>query len=139
VTFNAFCQTIPEGILDYVIREMSHPTGGFYSTSDAAPTPPRSGDDRSKGARGESCVWLPDEIRWVLGDAGEGFTGAYGATRHSNASTGYAHGFEGKNSLEFVGGLDRRSSLAEGHAPRSQRVGTAIIAAITKGLRDSPF
>jgi uncharacterized protein YyaL (SSP411 family) len=139
VTFNAFCQTIPEGILDYVIREMSHSSGGFYSTQDADPTPLRSGDDRSKGARGKFFVWLPDEIRWVLEDEVEGFMAAYGVTRHSIASTGYAHGFEGKNSLEFVGGLDRRSSLAEARAPRSQRVSTAIIAAITKSLRDLRF
>ena len=131
MTFNAFCHTIPEGILDYVIREMSHPTGGFCSTSDAAPTPPRSGDHRSKGARGKSFVWLPDEIRWVLGDEVEGFMAAYDVTRHGN--------YESKNILKFVGGLDRHSSLAEARAPRSQRVSTAIIAAITKSLRDLRF
>jgi uncharacterized protein YyaL (SSP411 family) len=38
---------------------------------------------------------------------------AYGVTRHGNASTGSAHGFEGKSILEFVGELEQRPSLAE--------------------------
>ena len=38
---------------------------------------------------------------------------AYGVTRHGNASTGSAHGFEGANILEFVGDLDQRPALAE--------------------------
>jgi uncharacterized protein YyaL (SSP411 family) len=37
---------------------------------------------------------------------------AYGVTRHGNASTGSAHGFEGKNILEFVGDLEQRPALA---------------------------
>jgi uncharacterized protein YyaL (SSP411 family) len=38
---------------------------------------------------------------------------AYGITRHGNAATGSARGFEGKNILEFVGDLDQRPALAE--------------------------
>ena len=35
LTGNEFFRTITEDILDYVIREMTDPTGGFYSTQDA--------------------------------------------------------------------------------------------------------
>jgi hypothetical protein len=35
VTGNEFFRTITEEILDYVIREMNDPAGGFYSTQDA--------------------------------------------------------------------------------------------------------
>ena len=91
VTGNEFFRTITEEILDYVIREMTDPEGGFYSTQDAD----------SEGEEGKFFVWTPDEIREVLGDEADAFMAAYGVTRHGN--------FEGKNILEFVGDMDQRS------------------------------
>jgi len=35
VTGNEFFRTVTEEILDYVMREMTDPAGGFYSTQDA--------------------------------------------------------------------------------------------------------
>jgi uncharacterized protein YyaL (SSP411 family) len=96
VTGNEFFQTVAEEILDYALREMRNPAGGFYSTQDAD----------SEGEEGRFFVWTPDEIREVLGEKAEAFMAAYGVTRHGN--------FEGKNILEFVGDLDRRPALAEG-------------------------
>jgi uncharacterized protein len=49
---------ITEETLDYVRREMTHPSGGFYSAQDAD----------SEGVEGKFFVWSPDEIRAVLGD-----------------------------------------------------------------------
>ena len=49
---------IAEETLDYVRREMTHPTGGFYSAQDAD----------SEGVEGKFFVWSADEIRAVLGD-----------------------------------------------------------------------
>jgi uncharacterized protein YyaL (SSP411 family) len=45
--------------LDYVIREMTSESGGFYSTQDAD----------SEGEEGRFFVWTPDEINEVLGEA----------------------------------------------------------------------
>jgi len=45
-------------ILDYVMREMTSPEGGFYSSQDAD----------SEGEEGKFFVWTPDEIRSVVGD-----------------------------------------------------------------------
>ena len=87
VTDNAFFRAIAEEILDYVMREMTDPDGGFYSTQDAD----------SEGREGKFFVWRPGEIREVLGDETEAFMAAYGVTSQGNASTGSAHGFEGKN------------------------------------------
>ncbi len=95
VTGNEFFRTITEEILDYVVREMLDPAGGFYSTQDAD----------SEGVEGKFFVWKPDEIRAVLDDEADSFVAAYGVTRRGN--------FEGKNILEFVGDLDQRPALAE--------------------------
>lgn len=45
-------------VLDYVLREMTSPEGGFYSATDAD----------SAGAEGTFFVWTPDELESVLGE-----------------------------------------------------------------------
>ena len=50
---------VTEETLDYVLREMTHPAGGFYSAQDAD----------SECVEGKFFVWSPEEIRAVLGDA----------------------------------------------------------------------
>lgn len=45
--------------LDYVLREMTQPEGGFYSTQDAD----------SEGVEGKFFVWSVDEITELLGEA----------------------------------------------------------------------
>jgi uncharacterized protein YyaL (SSP411 family) len=49
---------ICEETLDYVLREMTSPQGGFYSTQDAD----------SEGVEGKFFVWTPDEITSALGE-----------------------------------------------------------------------
>jgi uncharacterized protein YyaL (SSP411 family) len=95
VTGKEFFRTITEEILDYVVREMFAPEGGFFSTQDAD----------SEGEEGKFFVWTPDEIQEVLGRNADEFMSAYGITRHGN--------FEGKNILEFVGDTNQRATLAE--------------------------
>ncbi len=100
---NEFFQTMAEEILDYVMREMTDPAEGFYSTQDAG----------SEGVEDRFFVWTPAEMREILRDDAEDLMAAYGVTQHGNASTGSAHGFEGKNILEFVGEMDQRPALAK--------------------------
>jgi uncharacterized protein len=45
-------------ILDYVLREMTSPEGGFYSTQDAD----------SEGEEGKFFLWTVDEVREVVGE-----------------------------------------------------------------------
>jgi uncharacterized protein len=50
--------TVAREILDYVLREMTSPEGGFYSTQDAD----------SEGEEGKFFLWTPAETREVLGE-----------------------------------------------------------------------
>jgi uncharacterized protein YyaL (SSP411 family) len=69
-----------EGILDYVLREMTHPDGGFYSTQDAD----------SEGHEGKFFVWDIKEIQQTLGEKdAAAFSAYYNITEAGN--------FEGKN------------------------------------------
>jgi len=108
VTGEPFFRTVTEETLDYVMREMTDPDGGFYSTQDAD----------SEGEEGKFFVWTPAEIREMLRDNADDFMAAYGVTQHGN--------FEGKNILEFVGDMNQRATLAEARRKlfeaREQRV-----------------
>ncbi|HUS38169.1 MAG TPA: thioredoxin domain-containing protein [Pirellulales bacterium] len=70
--------------LDYVLREMQHADGGFFSTQDAD----------SEGVEGKFFVWTADEVRAVLGEeASAVFCRVYDVTDGGN--------FEGKNILNL--------------------------------------
>jgi uncharacterized protein YyaL (SSP411 family) len=95
VTGEPFYRTIVEETLDYVVREMTSPEGGFYSTQDAD----------SEGEEAKFFVWTPGEVRAVLGDQADPFLSACEVTERGN--------LEGKNILELVGSLEERGALAE--------------------------
>ena len=62
LTGDAFFATIARDTLDYVMREMRDPAGGFYSTQDAD----------SEGEEGKFFVWDVAEVLQLLGeDVGE--------------------------------------------------------------------
>ncbi|HET9524664.1 MAG TPA: thioredoxin domain-containing protein, partial [Pyrinomonadaceae bacterium] len=82
VTQDPLARETAEGILDYVLREMTDPAGGFYSTQDAD----------SEGHEGKFFVWDIDEIKSVLGETDASvFASYYNVTEGGN--------FEGKNIL----------------------------------------
>ena len=73
---------VVEKTLDYVLKEMTHPAGGFYSAQDAD----------SEGEEGKFFVWLPLEIEQVLGpELGRVAREYWGVSREGN--------WEGKNIL----------------------------------------
>ena len=74
---------IAEETLDYILREMTGPEGGFYSATDAD----------SEGEEGKFFVWTPAEIEAVLGDEAGIFSGFFGVTQAGN--------FEGNNILNI--------------------------------------
>jgi uncharacterized protein YyaL (SSP411 family)/aryl-alcohol dehydrogenase-like predicted oxidoreductase len=66
-TGSAFYARIAREILDYVLREMTGPEGGFYSATDAD----------SEGEEGKFFVWTPTEVEAVLGSEEGGKLCAY--------------------------------------------------------------
>jgi uncharacterized protein YyaL (SSP411 family)/aryl-alcohol dehydrogenase-like predicted oxidoreductase len=56
-TGNPFFARIAREILDYILREMTGPEGGFFSATDAD----------SEGEEGKFFVWTPGEVEAILG------------------------------------------------------------------------
>ena len=74
ITGNDFHRRITEETLDYVLREMRHEDGGFYSSQDAD----------SEGVEGKFYVWSAEEIRDALGADAEVFMRIYGVSEEGN-------------------------------------------------------
>jgi uncharacterized protein len=81
LTGNAFYRRITEETLDYVLREMTDPSGGFYSTQDAD----------SEGVEGKFFVWTPAQLEAVLGEDAALIGAYFGVSEGGN--------FEGSNIL----------------------------------------
>jgi uncharacterized protein YyaL (SSP411 family) len=85
ITGNPMYRRIVEETLEYVMREMTSPEGGFYSAQDAD----------SEGVEGKFFIWLPHEIEEALGaNDAEIICRYYGVTPHGN--------FEGRNILRVA-------------------------------------
>lgn len=84
LTRNLAFRRVCEKTLDFIVREMRHPEGGFFSSLDAD----------SEGEEGKYYLWTPDEIRQALPDRKEAeiILTAYGVTDSGN--------FEGKTVLQ---------------------------------------
>ncbi|MEZ5941415.1 MAG: DUF255 domain-containing protein [Planctomycetaceae bacterium] len=71
---------VAEGILEYLIRDMSDPNGGFYSALDA----------ETDGVEGEYYVWSREEVLKVLGpDRTKLFGRCYGLDQPQSFEHGY--------------------------------------------------
>ncbi len=75
-----------EETLEWALREMRGPEGGFFSALDAD----------SEGEEGRFYVWTPQQIRAILGSGAEAVISYYGVSEAGN--------FEGRNVLHLPGG-----------------------------------
>ena len=92
ISGDPFFREIVEDTLDYVMREMTTPEGGFYSTQDAD----------SEGEEGKFFVWSADELRDALEDVVSSVPAVmayWGVTDEGN--------FEGSNILHGADMMER--------------------------------
>ncbi len=94
ITREPLFKSVVEETVGYLLREMLHFEGGFYSTQDAD----------SEGEEGKFFVWTPAQINRLLGeDGGEIFCRMYDVTEEGN--------FEGKNILHPILTIDQASKF----------------------------
>ena len=89
-------RTVARATLDYLLRDLRDPEGGFHSSEDAD----------SEGHEGRFYVFTPAQVRAVLGEAEGGrFCQAYGITEGGNFEGGASvlHRFDAPAGTDFAG------------------------------------
>jgi len=103
VTGNPLFRRVAIETLDYALRDMRHPSGGFYSSEDAD----------SEGEEGKFYLWTREEILKVLGETdGEIFCTAYGVESEGNFAL-HEPGQPGTNVLSVSNARDLGNEAAE--------------------------
>lgn len=116
VTGKPCYRVIAEETLDYLLREMRHPGGGFFSTQDAD-SRLSSGGPREEGAY---FVWSPRVIREVLGSDADVFCRVFGVTEEGN--------YKGRNVLHMA-------RLPEEAAEEAGVSGESVSALVLRGKK----
>ena len=117
VSGDPLMRDVAEDTLDWMLKEMRGPEGGFYSALDAD----------SEGVEGRFYVWSLDELREILGDEADEAIAWFGATQRGN--------FEGANILVRGDGPSPRACRSgAGACTRSARSGSGP-ASTTSGSR----
>ena len=94
ITREPLFKSVVNETVDYLLREMLHPEGGFYATQDAD----------SEGEEGKFFVWTEDEVNQLLGEEdGEIFCRMYDVGKPGN--------FEDKSILHPILSVDQTSKL----------------------------
>ena len=115
-TRNPSYAKVSQGILDYVLREMRHPDGGFYAAQDAD----------SEGVEGKFFVWRPEQLISILGRRDAEIVADYfGATNEGN--------FEGMSVLNVP---NDPAQVASRHSMSPAELAALIESASAKLLRE---
>jgi uncharacterized protein len=105
ITHDPFYAKIARSTLDYVLRDMTHPEGGFYSAEDAdSVIDPANPKEKGEGA---FYIWTAEELRQALGEAQfKQFASIYGVQANGNVPDDPHGEFIGKNILYLREPLD---------------------------------
>ncbi len=98
ITRENFYAEVAREVLDYVLRDMTHPEGGFYSAEDAdSALDPKHPEEKVEGA---FYMWRRGEIVAVLGENdAEVFNYLYGVSDSGNTISDPQGEFENRNVL----------------------------------------
>ncbi|MCX7827126.1 MAG: thioredoxin domain-containing protein, partial [Verrucomicrobiae bacterium] len=90
ITRDPFFRDVARDIARYVLRDLTHPEGAFYSAEDAD----------SEGVEGKFYAWTMDELREALGEEDAKFAGYYfGCEEQGNWTAPAGHGPQNANVL----------------------------------------
>ena len=78
ITKNSLFKDVVYRTVDWLVNEMKHPEGGFYSALDAD----------SEGVEGKFYTWTADEIKQILGESAPNFLAYYQSTKEGNWEDG---------------------------------------------------
>ena len=92
---NDFFASVAEDTIEYVLRDMRDPAGGFYSAEDADSVPPEGGAKRE----GAFYVWSAGEIDALLGEDAAVMRARFGIEPDGNAPSDPQGEFTGQNIL----------------------------------------
>ncbi len=111
ITHDSFFAGIARSTLDYVLRDMTHPEGGFYSAEDADSVI----DPAEPAVKGEGAfyIWTASELQQILGPALFAlFASHYGVEAGGNVHNDPHGEFTGKNIL-YLGEQPNPSHIAQ--------------------------
>jgi uncharacterized protein YyaL (SSP411 family) len=105
ITHDPFYAKIARSTLDYVLRDMTHPEGGFYSAEDAdSVIDPANPKEKGEGA---FYIWSAAELKQALGEEKFArFAPVYGVEQNGNVHEDPHGEFTGKNILYLHESLD---------------------------------
>ena len=102
ITHDPFYAKIARSTLDYVLRDMTHPDGGFYSAEDAdSVIDPANPKEKGEGA---FYIWTAAELKQALADSSR--SRRYGVEPNGNVPHDPHGEFTGKNILYLRESLD---------------------------------
>ena len=115
-TGDEFYSTVAEDTLQYVLRDMTSPLGGFYSAEDADSIPPeQAGAPNAHKSEGAFYIWSDDEIGRLLGADADVARNRFGILKDGNAPSDPQGEFTGRNLLyvaQTIEEVSTRSNLA---------------------------
>jgi uncharacterized protein YyaL (SSP411 family) len=107
VARDAFYAEVAEDTMQYVLREMTDPAGGFYSAEDADSIPPESSaDPKAHKSEGAFYLWRSEEVDRLLGQDAAIVKLRFGIEAGGNAPSDPQQEFTGKNLLYIARTVD---------------------------------
>jgi uncharacterized protein YyaL (SSP411 family) len=112
ITGEASLAATARSIFEYVLRDLTHPEGGFYSAEDADSV---IDDEPGAAHKGEGAfyTWKEADIRGLLAaGVAEEFCRTYGVRANGNVDEDPHHEFGGKNILYIARPIEDASGMA---------------------------